>query len=289
MLPPVNLKTLFTERPAPLYDREFHDFGQSLVTSTNDLFNSQDTGMLFKNEFDKWVTSSTLCKYNGLEAFKHRDVIQGVTSFIDDIYQTYLGNVYSLDRDYLYHKRLYGDKYTLSDIDSIPENSHLIFSLPFPSLGDVHPDTSNILDICQKKNVQVHIDGAWVGSARDIDFNFDHPAISSIGFSLSKGLGLGYSRIGVRYARERHAGPVTIMNDFTMIPRPLCWWGIEFMKRFGHDHLQNKYYKYYKKLCLDYGLIETKCIHLAHINDTGYNRPVGIRRALEYLQKYDRS
>lgn len=283
----MDLKTLFTERPAPLYDKEFHDFGKSLITPNTELFNSEFTSNQFKTTFNEWITSSNLCTFTGLENFEYRDVIQGVTQFIDDIYQMNYGNVYSIDHDYMYHKRLYGNQFVVSNVNLLPDNSNLIFSLPFPMIGDVHPESQSILDICLKKNVAVHIDAAWIGSARNINFDFNHPAIHSIGFSLSKGLGLGYSRIGLRYSRSRKPGPVTIMNDYTMIPRPLCWWGIEFMKRFSHDHLQLKYYKYYKQLCQEYNLLETKCIHLAYNKDPMH--PLGIRRALEYLQKNDRS
>lgn len=285
----MDLKNLFTEKPAPLYDKELHSFGASLITSNTDLFNSSETSDEFKNQFDQWIHSSEFCKFEGLVSFQHRDVIQGVTQFIDDIYQMNFGKVYSIEGDYLYHKRLYGDTFAVKDVLDIPNNSQLIFSFPFPKLGDIHPDTEKILNICRLKNIKVHIDAAWVGSARDLQFNFNHPAIYSIGFSLSKGLGLGYSRIGIRYSRERTPGPITIMNDFTMIPRPMCWWGIEFIQKFGHDYLQKKYYKYYQQLCKEYNLIETKCIHLAYEQQDHNLRPVGIRRALEYLQKHDRS
>jgi hypothetical protein len=284
-----DLKYLFTERPKPMYDKEFHNFGKSLLTVKGDMFNSEQSGKLFCKIFDQWLHASKLNEFTGLENFPQRDVMQGVTQFIDDLYQMNLGNLFTLDHDYMYHKRLYDDMYVLTDITQIKENSNLLISMPFPFYGDVHHSMDFILAHCIEKNVKVHIDAAWVGCTRNIKINFDHPAILSIGFSLSKGLGLGYSRIGVRYARDKICGPITIMNDFNMITRPLCWWGIEFIEHFGHDHLQNKYYEYYKELCATHGLTESKSIHLAHYTENGKLCPVGVRPALEHLYKNDRS
>jgi hypothetical protein len=41
-------------------------------------------------------------------------------------------------------------------------------------------------------------------------------AIRSVGISLSKGLGLGWNRIGLRWTKEHTIDSVSIMNDFHM-------------------------------------------------------------------------
>ena len=71
-----------------------------------------------------------------------------------------------------------------------------------------------ILDICTKNKVPIHIDSAWFGSCRNIDFDYSHPMIESVAFSLSKGLGLGQNRTGIQYTKKREPGPITITNDF---------------------------------------------------------------------------
>ena len=82
--------------------------------------------------------------------------------------------------------------------------------------GDVHPDMYEILDKCHQLKIPVHVDSAWISCIRDINFNFDHPAIQTFGISLSKG-GIGGNRIGVRFARKKAPeGAITIMNDFHM-------------------------------------------------------------------------
>ena len=36
-----------------------------------------------------------------------------------------------------------------------------------------------ILDECQRLKYAVHVDSAWVSCIRDIDFDYDHPAIKT--------------------------------------------------------------------------------------------------------------
>ena len=283
----IELNRLLTPgRPSPMYNNEIHEFGRALTASGAHTFNSPNTSQEFKDLFDQWIHQTRINMFTGLDTFPDRDIIQGVTQFIDDIYQVHLGNVYILDHDYMYHKRLYGETYVVNNANLLPANSHLIIGMPFPFYGDIHPDMASILEVCLSKNIYVHIDAAWIGCTKNLEINFDHPAIHSIGFSLSKGLGLGYSRIGVRYSRKRQPGPVTIMNDFTMIPRTMCWWGIEFINKFGHDYLQTKYALYYKILCERCNLIESKSIHLAHSATNNVLAPVGVRFALEFLENH---
>ena len=268
-------------RPRPMYNAELHNFGISL-TSGHEANNDQ-IGNQFIDTFDQWLSASSLNQLSGLSDFQHRHVIQGVTQFIDDIYLRYSRHVFVMAKEYLYHQRLFGQANTVDDPNDIPMHAHLIIGMPFPFYGDVHPDMQEILDTCMRRHIAVHIDSAWIGCTRDICFDYNHPAISSIGFSLSKGLGLGYNRIGVRYARDQSDGSITIMNDFTMIPRVMCWYGLQFMQKFGSDYLQATYGTDYDFLCQTCELLPSKSIHLAHILNAGHLQPVGTREALRYL------
>ena len=46
----------------------------------------------------------------------------------------------------------------------------------------------------------VVLDCAWYGTCYDLDFDVNHPAITEVSFSLSKGIGLGNMRTGVRFS-----------------------------------------------------------------------------------------
>jgi hypothetical protein len=150
--------------------------------------------------------------------------------------------------------------------------------MPFPYYGDVHPNMYQILDKCHELKIPVHVDSAWISCIRDIEFNFDHPAIQTFGISLSKG-GIGGNRIGVRFARKKPEGAITIMNDFHMNQQPLLYIGLRFMQDFGPEYFWKKYESKYYKVCKDFDLKPTKTVHLAIEND----KPVGVKSLLRAL------
>ena len=95
---------------------------------------------------------------------------------------------------------------------------------------------------------------------------------------MSKG-GIGGNRIGVRFARKKPEGAITIMNDFHMNQQPLLYIGLKFMQEFGPEYFWKKYEERYYKVCEDFNLKPTKTVHLA-IEE---NKPVGVRPLLRAL------
>ena len=271
-----NEQWLQQDRPQPMYssniNKFYDDFYQHNPVHTHDL------DQQFKDTFVKWLDNHKYSSFTGLGAFKHKDIINGCTQFIDDLYQR-CGTLQTFENDYKYHWRLNND-IVYATMDTLDPNKELLISMPFPFYGDVHPDMIEILDTAHEKNIPVHIDGAWISCIRDIEFDFDHPAIQTVGISLSKG-GMGGNRIGLRFARKRPEGAVTIMNDFNMNSQALVSMGIKFMEELGPEYFWTQYKDHYVKVCEDFDLQPTKAIHLASKD----GKPVGVRPLLRCLQK----
>jgi len=231
-----------------------------------------------KDEFidsaSKWVEGHGI---KGLDKFPVREVIQGCTQYIDDLYQRF-GSLHIFKNDYKYHWRLNND-IEWAKLDNLHPLQPLLISCPFPYYGDIHPAMFTILEECERREVEVHVDAAWLGCTRAIDFTVDHPCISSIGVSLSKA-GLGGNRIGVRFSRKKQSGPISLMNQFNMNQEALMLIGLEFTKRFEPGHWWNKYGKQYEIVCEDFNLRPTEAIHLAMEGD----KPVGVRSLLRCLK-----
>jgi hypothetical protein len=189
------------------------------------------------------------------------------------------GPVQVLRNDYKYHERL-GLAY-VKDVGSLIPDVPLILAMPFPSIGAPHQDMEEILNECLVKKIKVHIDGAWTTCCRNIIFDYGHPAISSVGISLSKGLGLGWNRIGLRWTRQSTLDSVTIMNDFHMNNRALAMIGLHFIRNLPPDYLWLTYGEHYYKVCRDFNLLPTRSIHLA-IKD---GHPVGVSPLIRYLEQ----
>ena len=264
------------ERPSPLSDNLIEQLIQDVLSGTMNKDITDTVYTNFKEEATRWILSSKLNGLTGLENFKRVDIINGCTQYIDDLYMK--GPVQTVRGDYRYHERL-GLGY-IRDVGSLIPDVPLILAMPFPQIGAPHKDIEEILDEATAKRISVHIDGAWVSCCRDLHFNFDHASIQSVGISLSKGCGLGWNRIGLRWTRQFKQDSVTIMNDFRMNNRALVMIGLHFIRNLPVDYLWNKHGDRYYKVCKDFGLTPTKSIYLA-LRD---GSPVGVSPLIRYLE-----
>ena len=269
-------KYLEVEQPSPLSDTQIEQTIQRVLSGNLDADITDSVYTNFKQEASNWIFGSTLNKLTGIGSFNRVDIINGCTQFIDNLYMQ--GPVQVLRGDYRYHERL-GLAY-VKDVGSLIPDIPLIIAMPFPSIGAPHQDMEEILHECKIKNIAVHIDGAWVSCCRDITFDFNHVAIRSVGISLSKGLGLGWNRIGLRWTRQPKPDSVTIMNDFRMNNRALAMIGLHFVRNFTSDYLWKTHGNKYYKVCKDFDLVPTNSVYLALRN----GQPVGISPLIRYLE-----
>lgn len=267
----------------PMFDRAFYRLIEDLSGKQD---YSKDTNSLriqFIDAMDVWLNSSHLNTISGLDQFPDRDALLGVTHALDDLHITHYNSLVILNKEYAYYSRMRPD-IKVRTLETLQPGDVLVLAAPFAQYGDLHPQTHQILEQCEKLNIPVHIDAAWYGCMRNFEFNYSHPAIQSVSFSLSKGLGLGSHRVGVRYSRKRWPGPVSIVNDFNMSIASTLWYGLKFMEKFPIDYLQEKYGESYNLVCDKLKLKKTKAIHTAmKANENGEFHPVGVRAFLRTL------
>lgn len=266
---------LQVERPKPLSDKFIETEIQQILHGNWSHDITDQVYSDFKKECEDWIFSSSLNNLSGIGAFPRKDIIIGCTQFIDTLYMR--SPLQTLRGDYRYHERL-GSSY-IKDVGSLIPDIPLVIAMPFPQVGSPHKDMEEILHECTIKNIPVHIDGAWITCCQGVTFDFSHPAIKSVGISLSKGLGLGWNRVGLRWTREKTPDAITIMNDFNMNCRVLAKIGLHFVRKFPTDYLWNNYGHLNKKVCEDFNLTQTNSIYLA-LKD---NQPVGIAPLIRYL------
>lgn len=268
-------KYLEIDRPQPLSDKYIEQLCMDVLDGKLAKDITDNVYTEFKTLVQDYIVQSKLNNITGLEHFSRVDIINGCTQFIDNLYMC--GPLQVLTDDYRYHQRL--NLAFFKDVGSLIPDIPLLIALPFPRVGEPHSEMNEILSECTRKNIPVHIDGAWITSCRDLDFDFNHPMIKSVGISLSKGLGLGWNRIGIRYTRQFVQDSVTIMNDYRMNNRALSMIGIYFLNNLEPDYLWNKYGETYYKICKDFDLVPTKTIHIA-LRD---NNPVGLTPLIRYV------
>jgi hypothetical protein len=273
--PSLSAEYLQVDKPSPLADNKIESLIQEVLSGGLDKDITDAVYTNFLEECEQWIVSSSFNNLRGLDSFSRKDIVIGCTQFIDTLYMK--GDVQVLPGDYKYHERLGNEPVEFAKLKSgVP----LIIAMPFPSLGDKLPNMEIILDMCYDNDIPVHIDGAWITCCRDIDFDFNHPAIQSVAISLSKGLGLGWNRVGVRWTRKTQADAISIMNDFHMNNRALVMIGLHFIRNLQPDHLWKTHEEHYYKVCKDLDLTPTKSVYLA-LKD---NQPVGISPLIRFLE-----
>jgi hypothetical protein len=276
--PEYDAKWLEVERPQPLCD----NYLESLFTDTATGFkgikpdHSLAIHEQFKDKATKFIFGSTLNMLSGINAFPFVGIMAGCTQFIDNLYMQ--GPIQVLRNDYRYHERL-GLAY-VKDVGSLIPDIPLIIAMPFSSIGAPHQDMEEILEECRIKNIHVHIDGAWITCSRDVIFDFSHPVIKSVGISLSKGLGLGWNRIGLRWAKEQTNDSISIMNDFHMENRMPIMVANYVLDHVSNDYLWTKYGDLNAKICNDFDLVPSKAIHMAFKQDRTF---VGLSPLIRHL------
>ncbi len=238
----------------------------------------------FLKTFHKWIHGSSLNRIRGLEGFPDRDVIVGVTHALDDLHLVFKNQIVVLDKEYSYNQKI--NPYArVKTIDHMASGDPLILSYPFSDTGRKPLDFEELIKRAERIGFDVHIDAAWYGCTRGLDMDFSSPAIKSVSFSLSKALGMGKHRIGVRYTRNRWPGPVSVCNDYGYVHDSLMWLGIKFIERFGCDFLQTQFYDTYRKVCTHFQFQETNMIYLAEDASHSPHKRVGLRSILRYLHE----
>lgn len=265
------------DRPQPLSDRKIEALQKEVLTGKIDTDISDQVYANFKEECANWFMSSKLNKIEGLESFKRVDIITGCTQAIDTQYMK--GPVQILKGDYRYHERL-NPKIDYSQHGSLKGDIPLILAQPFPSTGDTTRGFSDLMEEAFYKHVTVHIDAAWMSCCRNIRLNLIYVPIESASFSLSKGMGLGWNRIGLRFTNNLTPDAISIMNDFHMNNRAPAMIALHFIRNLEPDYLWNTHGERYYKVCKDFNLTPTKSIYLA-LRD---GQPVGVSPLIRYLE-----
>jgi len=251
-------------------------------------------------DIHNWIMSSKRNTVKGLTRFKYRDMINGTTQAFDEAYYRYSNRRLRILRgEYAYHKRVVKDFVFLDDENGnyipIEENDWVITSYPFCGNGNIPPHFDQLQDDCLEKNVPLLLDCAWFGTCRDITIDVYHPAITEVCFSLTKGIGLGNIRSGIRYSNYEDNLPIRQQNDYNHLPLGAAQVGIWQMQKFGPDYIPNKYEKIYEHLCMTNNIMSSNCMMIGLLDNNhkdydhylidGLYSKVGMREAVKKVRK----
>lgn len=234
----------------------------------------------FIEQATTWFKSTKLNQLHGWNAFPYHDIIIGCTNYIESTCLRYSWKIQHLPNEYAYYSVM-GKQPT--PVGELKENIPLIISLPVWQHCDIHENWEEILKECEQKNIDIHIDGAWFQSARDINFNFDHPNIKSFAMSMTKGLELNWNRVGIRWSKQRTMDSITLLNNKNTYGENITACGSFLMSKIEKDYAWNTYKEEHIRLAKEHNLLPTNSIHVLRDNNNVY----GIGKILSKIKKED--
>lgn len=270
-------QNLIIDSLPPIHDQKLMDLKshvQNRVPVIADVYS------MFISQSKKYFASSQRNRIIGLEKLEHVDAIVGCTHFIDNLIQKYsMSGLQIFEHDYKYYQRLNPNiKYaTVGNLDPLKP---VLIAAPFPGYLDLHIHWNQILEECLTKNIDIHIDGCWMGAATDIEIDLTHPAIKSVGFSLSKSLGMHWNRVGLRFSKiQDPTDSISIQNKFGMIPECVMYNALVAMQEMNIDYLWNTYESKHLDICKQLYLRPSKIIYAAHSIDR--KKLYGLKKLIE--------
>lgn len=235
-----NLNHLEKKQLNPVNDFHLSDLRKRFYHEPQTSINHVD----FVNKASEWFLSTKLNTLHGTEKFPCIDVIMGCTHFIESFVSKTKWNVQVLPKDYAYYT-LMGKGPT--GAGELTPGVPLIVSLPNYYYGD-RPEWQDVLKECEQKNIDIHIDCAWLTAAKGFSFDFDHPNIKSFAMSMSK-YSMSWNRIGLRWSRQRTMDSCTLISTQRKYNELTTACGSFMMDHIPRDYGWEKYSDAIQKIC----------------------------------------
>lgn len=226
-----------------------------------------------------WFQNTKLVDIQNWQSMPNADLMYGCTHFIENFCLRYKWNIQVLPTEYPYYQAM---GHTTTTIGELTPGVPLILSLPNHYYADLVDGWEDLLKECEQKKIKIHIDGAYMISAKDIHLDLAHPCIESIGMSLTK-YGMGWNRVGVRWSKKKDMDSITIFNHRGKMQGNVVSCGQFIIDNIERDHGWNTHGDAYNQYVKDHNLISTKVIHI--VKDQNNNNH-GIGRYLSNLTKH---
>ena len=189
----------------------------------------------FCNTYRGWISSTKINSVIGLDQFPVAAVSQGTTQAFDNFYVKHHSKRFRCWRgEYIYHQRVwqqhYPNQWAFLDDAPLEHNDAVIVSWPFADTGNRHSGfDKDFLDQCYQLQIPVLLDLAFFGVCGNQQFDFDHPAVTDLVFSLSKTFPVNHLRIGIRFTRQNHEDGMQIYHSTEYVNKFTCAVGTKLM------------------------------------------------------------
>jgi len=242
---------------------------------------SYSTAEQFIQEAEEWFKSTKRNEIQNWNEFKCVDIIMGCTHFIESLILKHgWDNIQVLRNEYGYYGLM--GKHGV-DLDQLQPGLPLIVSLPNFSYADIRPDWESILNICEQRDIDIHIDFAWMLVADGINVDVGHPNIKSFAMSLSK-YDCHWNRIGLRWSKQRTMDSINIMTKYYGdVNSGIISCGNFLIRSIPRDYTWNIYGELYHQICSKLDVLPTKLINV--VKSKQDNKVLGVGNLLTSLSQ----
>jgi len=206
----------------------------------------------FVNDYFKWFANPH--NINGIEKFNSLSYCNGTTEAFDKFYHKHMHrNLRFLRGEYFYHqimaKRFFKESSFIDDPNDISNNDVVVMSVPFSDTGNVPEHYDDIMAQCEKNNVPVLLDMAYISLAVKLNINVDYQCIDTITTSLSKVFPVAHWRIGMRMQKENIDDTLDAYEMNSYLNTHAVNVGHQLIKQYPADYSFNKYRQQQLSFC----------------------------------------
>ena len=239
---------------------------------------------LFCKNYLQWILSTDNKKIVGLENFSYYVYSHGTTESFDKFYMKHhMKRFRCFKGEYLYHQLAWRNSWPnwrYIEDEELAAGDAVVISIPFSDTGDIHMSHEDLLNQCDKLGIPVLVDCAYFNLSQDIEFNFDHPCITNVTFSLSKLFPVGHLRIGLRLTKVNDDDPLFVLNKISYVNRIGAYIGNALINEFAEDYIVTNYRNKQLELCRSLNLLPSKTVIFGIGGDEwqAYNRGTATNR-----------
>ncbi|AKF11629.1 hypothetical protein DB32_008778 [Sandaracinus amylolyticus] len=221
----------------------------------------------FLSTYAEWIRACRATPVTGLDAFSARYFVNGVTQAYDIFFYEHKDRRFrTLQGEYPY-VRLSVPDWAHVEADELRPNDALVMSTPFYADGSVPPGYRALLDRCSELGVPVMIDAAYFGTCHGTRFDYGHPAIEMVSFSLSKAFAVQSFRIGILFSKRTLPYLEEIQTQASYYNRVGAYVGLTLMRQFSADFMPSAYRDAQRRVCAQLDVIPSRCVMLANLHD----------------------
>ncbi len=205
----------------------------------------------------------------GWEDYNELCFTQGTTESFSQFYLRFRENkrLRLAKGEYFYNQMMkglwYKEKFAWLDEDEIKPNDVVLISVPFSNTGAVPDYLETLLTECDKNDVPVMLDLAYVSLSVNQEVDLTHKCIEYVVSSLSKVFPVELYRIGIRMQRKKFEDQLYVINEknYNYINVLSAYVGTKLMETYPADYIYNKYRQKQLDMCGQLNVEASPCVY----------------------------